>query len=64
MEVKAVVNFLSPIQFFPNVSDPNVKRFNLKSYLGYPILCDHHVIGSLAGIDTQVRQFDDTDTRY
>jgi two-component system cell cycle sensor histidine kinase/response regulator CckA len=42
-------------------SDPNVKRFNLKSYLGYPILCDHYVIGSLAGIDTQARQFDDTD---
>jgi len=42
-------------------SDPTVKRFDLKSYLGYPILCDHHVIGSLAVIDTQVRQFDDTD---
>jgi two-component system cell cycle sensor histidine kinase/response regulator CckA len=42
-------------------SDPNVKRFNLKSYLGYPILCDHRVVGSLAVVDTQVRQFDDTD---
>ncbi len=42
-------------------SDPNVKQFGLQAYLGYPIRCNHHVIGSLAVMDTQARQFDDTD---
>ncbi len=42
-------------------SDPRVKQFGFKSYLGFPILCDQHVIGSLAVIDTQTRQFDDAD---
>ena len=42
-------------------SDPYVSQFGLKSYLGCPILCDHHVIGSLAVADTRVRRFDETD---
>jgi PAS domain S-box-containing protein len=42
-------------------SDPNVKRYNLKSYLGFPVICDHVVLGSLAVVDTRVRRFDETD---
>ncbi len=42
-------------------SDPYVSQFGLKSYLGFPILCNHQVIGSLAVADTRVRRFDDTD---
>ncbi len=42
-------------------SDPNISRFDLKSYLGCPIFCNHRVIGSLAAIDTRLRRFDDTD---
>jgi two-component system, cell cycle sensor histidine kinase and response regulator CckA len=42
-------------------SDPYVTQFGLKAYLGFPILCDHKVIGSLAVVDKRVRQFDDTD---
>jgi PAS domain S-box-containing protein len=42
-------------------TDPYVAHFGLKSYLGFPILCDHQAIGSLAVADTRVRRFDDTD---
>lgn len=42
-------------------SDPYVTQFGLKSYLGFPIRCNHKVIGSLAVADTRVRRFDDTD---
>lgn len=42
-------------------SDPNVTQFDLKAYLGCPIMCNHQVVGSLSVFDTRVRQFDDTD---
>jgi PAS domain S-box-containing protein len=42
-------------------TDPYVSHFGLKSYLGFPILCDHQVIGLLAVADTRIRRFDDTD---
>ncbi|MGD9364281.1 MAG: PAS domain S-box protein [Desulfobacteraceae bacterium] len=42
-------------------SDPYMGRFGLKSYLGFPIVCNHSAIGALAIMDTQVRRFDDTD---
>jgi two-component system cell cycle sensor histidine kinase/response regulator CckA len=49
--------FQTPYQ----LSDPSVVKYHLKSYLGFPVLCNHEVIGSLAVVDTRVRQFDDTD---
>jgi len=42
-------------------SDPSVAHCGLMAYLGFPILCDHKVIGSLAVVDTRARQFDETD---
>jgi PAS domain S-box-containing protein len=42
-------------------SDPNVKQYAIKSYLGFPIRCSNEIIGALAVINTQVRQFDDAD---
>jgi two-component system, cell cycle sensor histidine kinase and response regulator CckA len=44
-----------------SASDPNVKQFHLKSYLGFPIRCDDQVIGSLAVIDTRVHHFEQKD---
>lgn len=42
-------------------SDPYMARFGLKSYLGFPIICNNSAIGALAIVDTQVRRFDDSD---
>ena len=42
-------------------SDPYVQRYNLKSYLGFPVICNHATIGALAVVDTRVRRFDETD---
>jgi signal transduction histidine kinase len=42
-------------------SDPCVRQFCLKSYLGFPIHCNRRIIGSLAVIGTQPRRFNSTD---
>jgi len=42
-------------------SDPYVAGFGLKSYLGFPVRCNHKAIGSLAVADTCIRQFDQND---
>ena len=38
-------------------SDPYVRRYNLKSYLGFPVKFKHRVIGSLCIVDTKTREF-------
>jgi len=38
-------------------SDPYVQKYNLKSYLGFPVKAQKKVIGSLCIVDTIVRQF-------
>ncbi|MBN2281428.1 MAG: GAF domain-containing protein [Candidatus Marinimicrobia bacterium] len=38
-------------------SDPYVKRYNLRSYLGSPVKVDNQSLGSLCIVDTSVRQF-------
>ena len=38
-------------------SDPNVARFGLKSYLGAPVSLRGKTIGSLAVVDTMIREF-------
>lgn len=43
------------------ISDPYVKRYRLKSYLGFPIRCNGRVIGSLAVTGTQPHRFNSTD---
>lgn len=40
-------------------SDPSVAKFKLKSYLGVPVRLGEKVIGSLAIVDTIVREFTD-----
>jgi len=40
-------------------SDPYVRQYGLKSYLGYPVYCRESVIGALCVVDTQVRRFND-----
>ncbi len=42
-------------------SDPYVRQYGLKSYLGYPVYCRESVIGALCVVDTQVRRFNDID---
>lgn len=42
-------------------SDPCVRQYCLKSYLGFPIHCNRRIIGSLAVIGTQPRSFNSTD---
>ena len=53
---------LSDISQTPyHLSDPHVRQYNFKAYLGFPVTCNHEIIGALAVLDTQVRQFDETD---
>lgn len=40
-------------------TDPNVKKYGLKSYLGYPITVNEKAIGALCIVDTQKRKFND-----
>jgi signal transduction histidine kinase/ActR/RegA family two-component response regulator len=44
-----------------SISDPTVKQYNLKTYLGFPIRCNGSVIGALAVIDTRPHSFNPTD---
>ncbi|MDA8133031.1 MAG: ATP-binding protein [Desulfobacteraceae bacterium] len=42
-------------------TDPHVKRYNLKSYLGFPVKLRSRVIGSLCIVDKKIRAFTDDD---
>ena len=42
-------------------SDPYVAGFGLKSYLGFPVRCNHEAIGSLAVAHNRIREFDEND---
>ncbi|MFA5904429.1 MAG: ATP-binding protein [Desulfobacula sp.] len=42
-------------------SDPYVKQYNLKSYLGFPVKLRQKVIGSLCIVDTKTREFTQDD---
>ena len=54
-----VINDISKTPF--QLSDPIVKQYNFKSYIGAPITCNQRIIGSLAVVGTQVRHFDQID---
>ncbi|MEJ2661319.1 MAG: response regulator [Desulfobacteraceae bacterium] len=43
------------------ISDPQVRQYSLRSYLGFPIHCNGRVIGSLAVVGTQPHSFNPTD---
>jgi two-component system, cell cycle sensor histidine kinase and response regulator CckA len=45
-------------------SDPLVARYGLKSYLGHPVRCNGQVVGALAVVDTQPRQFSEMDLHF
>jgi PAS domain S-box-containing protein len=40
-------------------SDPYVKKYGLKSYLGFPVKINNQSLGSLCIVDTNIRQFSD-----
>jgi signal transduction histidine kinase/CheY-like chemotaxis protein len=42
-------------------SDKLVKRYGLKSYLGYPVHCNGIAVGSLAVVDLKTRRFDENE---
>ena len=42
-------------------TDPHVKQYGLKSYLGFPVKLRNRVIGSLCIVDTKTRVFTDDD---
>lgn len=42
-------------------SDPNVKKYGLKSYLGYPVSLQEEVIGALCIVDVRERKFTDNE---
>jgi signal transduction histidine kinase/CheY-like chemotaxis protein len=44
-------------------SDPMVKKYNFRSYLGHPVVVDGKVVGSLCILDTVVRHFTETEKR-
>lgn len=41
--------------------DANVRKYGLKSYLGFPILVEEEVIGSLCVIDTEIRNYSEVE---
>jgi signal transduction histidine kinase/ActR/RegA family two-component response regulator len=44
-------------------SDPYVKKFNLRSYLGHPVTVDGKIVGSLCILDNSVRHFSETEKK-
>lgn len=42
-------------------SDPNVRNYGLRSYLGFPVIIDGKTRGSLCIVDTKTRDFRDAD---
>jgi PAS domain S-box-containing protein len=42
-------------------SDPNVRKFAFKSYLGFPVLLDGEPMGSLCILDKHIRRFTSTE---
>jgi DNA-binding CsgD family transcriptional regulator len=38
-------------------TDPNIAKFGLKSYIGYPVVCENRAIGSLCVLDDKKRNF-------
>ena len=42
-------------------SDPNVKKYGLKAYLGYPVTVNENTIGALCVVDTKIREFNKTE---
>ncbi len=50
-----VIEDLEKTEFF--TTDPFVKKYNLKSYLGFPVKCRDRVIGSLCVVDLDTRIF-------
>lgn len=50
---------IEKIPFFH--TDPHVKQYGLKSYLGFPVKLRNRVIGSLCIVDTKTREFTDDD---
>jgi PAS domain S-box-containing protein len=55
MDKPVVLGDLSTTSYV--LSDPNVARFGLKSYIGAPVAVRGKTIGSLAVVDTIVREF-------
>ena len=43
------------------ISDPTVRQYSLKAYLGFPIRCNGRVIGALAVTGTRPQNFNSTD---
>jgi signal transduction histidine kinase/ActR/RegA family two-component response regulator len=43
------------------ISDPQVRQYRLKSYLGFPVHCNGSVIGALAAFDTRSHDFTPSD---
>jgi len=52
-----IINDLNGTEY--EISDSAVKKYNLKSYLGVPVRLGNKTIGSLAIVDTVVREFSD-----
>jgi signal transduction histidine kinase/ActR/RegA family two-component response regulator len=44
-------------------SDPNVKKYFLRSYIGHPVIVDGKAVGSLCVFDTKVRHFSETEKK-
>jgi len=56
-----VIEELKETEYFH--SDPNVKKYGLRSYLGHPVIIDGQAIGSLCIVDVKPRKFTDTETK-
>jgi|GEM_PF-5156747 len=54
-----VINDLDGTEY--NDSDPNVRAYGLRSYLGFPVIIDGETRGSLCIVDTKTRDFRDAD---
>ena len=56
-----VINDIKETEFFD--TDPNVQKYNLRSYLGMPIIVDGETIGSLCVLDVKSRVFTETEVK-
>lgn len=56
-----VIEDLKETEYFH--TDPNVKKYGLRSYIGHPVIIDEQTIGSLCIVDIKPRKFTDTEIK-
>ena len=56
-----IINNLHQTNYFK--TDPNVKKYNLKTYMGYPVICSGSAVGSLCAVFQKDIKIDENDKK-